>query len=46
MATDLRAQLDHPAWRTAIATVLAYGVILVVLFVGLFVLPYLLFTLL
>jgi hypothetical protein len=37
---------DHPAWLTGVGTLVAYGLILVVLFVALFVVPYLLFTLL
>jgi len=37
---------DHPAWLTGAGTVAGYGLILLVLFVALFVVPYLLFTLL
>jgi len=45
MAT-LPEPFDHPAWLTGAGTVAGYGVILLVLFVALFVVPYLLFTLL
>jgi hypothetical protein len=45
MAT-LPEQFDHPAWLTGIGTLLGYGIILVALFVALFVVPYLIFTLL
>ena len=34
-------QFDHPAWLTAVGTLASYGLILAVLFVLLFVLPYL-----
>jgi hypothetical protein len=37
---------DHPAWLTGVGTAVAYGLILLVLFVALFVVPYLVFTLL
>lgn len=36
--------LDHPSWRTAGATAVSYLLILAVLTVLLFVLPYLAFT--
>ncbi|MDY6817653.1 MAG: hypothetical protein SVG88_03245 [Halobacteriales archaeon] len=36
-------KFSHPAWRTAIGTGIAYLVLLGILFVLLFVLPYLLF---
>ena len=39
-------EFDHPAWVSAVGTVAGYVLILVVLFVGLFLLPWLLFTLL
>ena len=45
MAT-LPEPFDHPAWLTGVGTLVAYGLILMVLFVALFVVPYLLFTLL
>ncbi|MFC6862493.1 hypothetical protein ACFQGE_03335 [Halomicroarcula sp. GCM10025817] len=35
------AQFDHPAWLTAASTLAGYGLILLVLFVLLFVVPYL-----
>lgn len=44
MRSELRNRLAHPAWRTAVGTGLGYGVILLVLFLGLFILPYLLFS--
>ncbi|MFB6310126.1 MAG: hypothetical protein ABEH64_02975 [Salinirussus sp.] len=34
-----RGEFDHPAWFTAIGTLVAYGLVLLVLFVVLFVLP-------
>lgn len=37
---------DHEAWRTAVGTGVGYGLILAVLFVALFVLPYLAFAVL
>lgn len=40
------AQFDHGAWRTAVATAVSYGIILVMLFVVLFLIPYGIFTLL
>lgn len=40
---DLPADVDHPAWLTAVATAVAYGVLLVAMFLVLFVVPYLLF---
>ena len=36
-------QFDHPTWLTAAATAAGYGLILLVLFVLLFLVPYLLF---
>ncbi len=38
MANPL-AQFDHPAWLTAIGTLVGYGLVLLVLFVVLFVVP-------
>ena len=38
------ARFDHPAWVTGIATAVSYGLVLAVLFVLLFVVPYLLFA--
>jgi hypothetical protein len=40
---DALAKDDQPTWWTAGATALSYGLVLLVLFVLLFVLPYLLF---
>ena len=37
---------DHPAWLTIASTVAGYGVILLAMTVVLFLIPYLLFTLL
>jgi hypothetical protein len=34
---------DHPSWLTAVFTAVAYGVLLIGLFVALFVVPYLAF---
>jgi hypothetical protein len=34
-------QFDHPAWLTAAGTLASYGLILAVMFVLLFVVPYL-----
>ncbi|WP_185715505.1 hypothetical protein [Halocatena pleomorpha] len=39
------AGFNHPSWLTAVGTLAGYGLVLLVLFVALFVLPYLLFTL-
>lgn len=44
MAVDLPGDFDHPAWLTAASTVVAYGLVLLLLFVLLFVLPFLVFT--
>jgi hypothetical protein len=38
------AAYDHPAWVTAVATLLGYGAILTALFVLVFVLPFLIFS--
>lgn len=35
---------DHPSWLTALGTVVGYGALLFVMFVVLFVLPYLVFA--
>jgi len=43
---DLKAEYDHPAWLTAAGTFLAYGLVLVVMAVVLFGVPWLIFTLL
>lgn len=36
-------RFDHPAWLTAAGTLAGYGIVLLVLFLLLFVVPYLLF---
>ena len=46
MTFDLPGSSDHPSWRAAIATFLTYAIIIGVLTVLLFGLPYLAFTLL
>ncbi len=38
------AEFDHPAWFTAVATALGYGVILAVLTLLLFAIPLVIFT--
>lgn len=43
MALDVR-QFDHPAWITAAGTVTGYLLILAVLTIGLFVVPWLIFA--
>ena len=43
---DIKEEHDHPAWFTAVGTVLAYGVILVGMTLVLFGLPWLIFSLL
>ncbi|WP_302080251.1 hypothetical protein [Salinibaculum rarum] len=40
------ARFDHPAYVTGVATAMSYGLILGVMFVLFFVVPFLLFTLL
>lgn len=44
MNVSLPGGNDHPSWRTAVGTLVAYGAILVVMFLALFVVPYLLFV--
>jgi hypothetical protein len=39
------SQFDHPAWLTAGGTLVGYGLILAFMFVLLFVVPFLLFSL-
>ena len=41
---DALAQFRHPAWSTGLGTVIAYGLILAVFTVVLFLVPYLVFT--
>jgi hypothetical protein len=43
---DFPGDFDHPSWVTAATTIVAYGVILAVIFLLLFVVPYLLFRVL
>ncbi|EJN60484.1 hypothetical protein [Halogranum rubrum] len=43
---SLRETIDHDSWRTVAGTGLGYGIVLLVLFVALFVLPFLVFSLL
>lgn len=38
------AQFDHPAWFTAVGTLLGYGIVLLILFVLLFVIPLAIFV--
>ena len=45
MAVDLN-EFNHPAWKAAVGTVVGYGLILVVLTLAMFVLPWLVFTML
>lgn len=44
--TGIRSQLSHPAFRSAIGMAIAYGAILLVLFVILFLVPYAIFSVL
>lgn len=39
------AALDHPVWRAVVGTALAYGLLLVVMTLLLFLLPYAIFAL-
>jgi hypothetical protein len=43
MTVPLPDSFDHDAWQTAIGTVLAYGLILVAMFLLLFVFPFVVF---
>jgi hypothetical protein len=43
MTLPLPDSFDHDAWQTAFGTLLGYGLILLVLFLALFVVPFLLF---
>ena len=43
---DLKEEYDHPAWLTAAGTFVAYGLILGVMTVLLFAIPYAVFLLL
>jgi hypothetical protein len=44
--SPLPERFDHPAWLTGAGTVVGYGLILLVLFVALFAVPYLVFSVL
>jgi len=46
MTIDALDEFGHPAWLTAVTTAVAYGVVLLVMFAALFLVPYALFTLL
>jgi hypothetical protein len=39
-------RFEHPAWLTAAATLVSYGLILLVMFAALFVLPFLVYSML
>ncbi|WP_415382524.1 hypothetical protein [Halosimplex sp. TS25] len=41
---NVREQFDRPAWVTAAATLVSYGLILLFLFVLLFVVPFLIYS--
>ncbi|WP_186336605.1 hypothetical protein [Natrarchaeobaculum sulfurireducens] len=43
MAVDLN-EFTHPAWKAAVGTVVGYGLILVVLTLAMFALPWLIFA--
>lgn len=44
MELDLPGGYDHPSWLTAVGTVVGYGVIMAVLTVLLFAVPWLVFV--
>ncbi|EMA38885.1 hypothetical protein [Halococcus hamelinensis] len=46
MSASLPGRFDHPSWLTAVGTLVAYGIILLLLTVVLFVVPYLVFLVL
>ena len=46
MTETERESFDHEAWRTLVGAGAGYGVVLLVLFVALFVLPFLVFLVL
>ncbi|WP_436923930.1 hypothetical protein [Halosimplex amylolyticum] len=37
-------RFDHPAWITAVGTLASYGLILLVMFLALFVVPFFVYT--
>ncbi|AGB15786.1 hypothetical protein Halru_1169 [Halovivax ruber XH-70] len=41
--TDALQQFDHPAWLTGLGTVVGYGIILALMTIVMFGLPYLVF---
>lgn len=41
---DVPGEFDHPAWFTAAATLVSYGVVLAVLFALLFVVPFVVYS--
>ncbi|WP_186336487.1 hypothetical protein [Natrarchaeobaculum aegyptiacum] len=43
MAVDIN-QFSHPAWKAAVGTLVGYGLILVVLTLALFIVPWLIFA--
>jgi len=43
MVPASREQFDHPAWRALGGTIVGYAVVLTIILLGLFVLPYLLY---
>jgi len=43
MALASLDQFDHPAWRALAGTLVGYAIVLAIIFVGLFVVPYLLY---
>jgi len=43
---DLRDEFDHPTWFTVGSTGIAYGLVLLVMFLLLFIVPYAVFALL
>jgi|AntDeeMetagen285_2_1112576.scaffolds.fasta_scaffold01110_11 hypothetical protein len=46
MISERLSRFDHPAWLTAVSTLIAWSLILLAVFVVLFVVPYLIVTLL
>ncbi|MFB6178173.1 MAG: hypothetical protein ABEI77_00435 [Halorientalis sp.] len=42
--TNVREKFDHPSWFTVGGAALGYGAILIVMFVLLFIVPFLLFS--
>lgn len=46
MPVERLSEFDHPSWFTALSTGVAYGILLLVMFTLLFLLPYVIFSLL